>query len=135
MKKIALLLILCFVAVGIFAQQYTVQNVVGSAFLETRPNNWVPIQIGDKLNDHSVVRTGLNSQLVLEKIENGQPALYIISSMNTGMIIDIFHAKNRVRIGGTVAQTDTSTVRRSTVNIGTASARASDAAADVEFQE
>ena len=128
MKRIAVLLIMmCAMAVGIFAQSYTVQSVSGRVQKESGAVR-VDITAGDTLSGDTVIITGIGASLVLKE---GEKTL-TISAAKSGTVAELATAVG-IRIGGNIARTDTEAVSRTTGQISTASARASEAAQDEDI--
>ena len=126
MKKIVFLAILMItMAMGVFAQNYTVQSVSGRVQREMGSNR-VDVNAGDTLTADTVIITGVGASLVLKE---GDRTLTVPGARN-GKVSELVTAAAGVRIGGNVATTDTSAVSRTTAQTSTASARASEAAAE-----
>ncbi|MDR0443020.1 MAG: hypothetical protein LBH44_06410 [Treponema sp.] len=130
MKKIVLILIIgCIAAVAVFAQSYTVQSVTGRVELE-KGGNRVTVKEGDTLTAEAVIHTGIGASMVLK---DGEKTITIGAARNGKLAELAAGAASGVRIGGNVARTDTSAVSRTTGQVSTASARASDAAQDEDI--
>ena len=130
MKKTLVVLLLFLITFPIFAQ-YTVTSVTGAVQKEIRPNVWQPITVGETLQSDTVIRTGIGAVLVIKRGDE----THTINSGSLGMIMDVLHNSRQIRISGNVATTDLTVTARRSGHISTASARASDAAADIEFCE
>ena len=125
MKRIAAFwAMFCAMAVGAFAQNYTVQSVSGRVQKESG-NNRVDVQVGETLNGQMIIHTGVGASLVLKEGEK----TFTVPAAKNGKVAELATAAG-VRIGGNVARTDTGAVSRTTGQTSTASARASDAAQD-----
>jgi len=128
MKKIIVFLILAFIVVAFaFGQNYTVQNVSGRVEREAAGQR-VAVKAGDSLSADTVVYTSIGASLVLLQ---GEKTCTVPSARN-GKVADLVVAATGIRIGGNVARTETGAVSRTTGQVSTASARASDAARDVD---
>jgi len=126
MKKIVILAILvCVVAAFAFGQSYAVQNVTGRVERDAGGHR-VAVKAGDSLNGDTVIFTSIGASLVLAQ---GEKTCTVPSARN-GKVSDLVVTATGIRIGGNVARTQTGTVNRTTAQISTASARASDAARD-----
>jgi hypothetical protein len=79
--------------------------------------------------DDTVVRTGIGARLTLSSGER----TFSIGAVQTGKLASLAGSAVAIRIEGQVTQTDTGEVSRNTGRISTASARASDAAADEDI--
>ena len=126
MKKIVFLVIMvCGMAVCVFAQNYTVQSVSGRVQRESGSSR-VDVKVGDTVTADTVIITGVGASLVLRE---GERTITIPGGRN-GKVAELAAASTGVRIGGNIATTDTGAVSRTTGQTSTASARASEAAAD-----
>lgn len=130
MKKIVVLVFLVCVLAGFaFAQNYTVQSVTGRVERDSG-NQRVTVNPGETLNGETIIHTGIGASVVL-KDEGGKT--FTVAAAQNGKIADLAKAAAGVRIGGNVSRTDTDAVGRTTAQVGTASARASDQAAEEEI--
>jgi predicted S18 family serine protease len=130
MKKILLLLIVFMAgAAAAFTQSFTVQNISGRVERETSGGRWEAIKAGDTLPGETVIRTGIGARLTLAL--DGRT--FSIGAVQTGPIASLAGNTAGIRIDGRVAQTDTGEMSLTTGRISTASARASDAAAEEDI--
>jgi len=130
MKKIVLLMIMvCAMTVCVFAQNYTVQNVTGRVQQEKGSSN-VDIKAGDTLSADTIIHTGVGASLVLKDKDN---KTFTVAAARNGKVSELATASSGVRINGNVTKTDTGSVNRVTAQASTASARASEAAADTDI--
>ena len=132
MKKATFFVIfICLAAVLTFAESYTVQNVTGRVEREIGGNGAAAaraiIKTGEMLDGETVIYTGIGSSIVLK--DKGEKTTAVPAARN-GKVSDLVKAATGVRISSNIARTDTSAVGRSNAQIGTASARASEAAGD-----
>jgi len=123
MKRIVVLVIMmCAIAVCVFAQSYTVQSITGRAQQE-KGGSRVDLKVGDTLNADSIIHTGVGASVVLK---DGDKTL-TVTAARSGKVSEVA-SSSAVRITGSVAKTDTGAVNRTTAQASTASARASEAA-------
>jgi len=96
MRKILFTILFIF-SVSLLFAQYTVTEVRGQCDLETSPNVWRPIRVGESLTGHTVVRVMPNSFLVFEDRER---KIYIIGgdTIQIGLIADILFFNSDVRL-------------------------------------
>ena len=130
MKKITVLLIMLSLTVCVFAQKYTVQSVSGRVQQEIRGSR-VDVKVGDTLSSETVVHTGASASLILK---DGNKTLSVPAA-RSGKLSDLTAVTTGVRAGGSVARVDTGTVSRTTGQVSTASARASNAAQEEDIAE
>ena len=129
MKKIVICVLLaCFVLASAFANSYTVENVTGRVQRESG-RNLIDVKTGDVLAENAVIRTAVGSSIVLDN--NGSKVT--IPAGRNGSVSELIEAASRVRITGNVTRVDTGAIARSAGQVSTASARASDAAADEDI--
>ena len=113
-----------------YSLEYTVERFSGRVEVMS-DGDWVPIQTGMILTDSSEVRTGIGASLTIT--EDARRAHVLRGSGTVKSLIDANPA--RITITGGVNQVDVEVRTRTTARVPTASARASDAAGDLEFQE
>jgi hypothetical protein len=110
-----------------------VQSVAGNVEREVSSGRWEAVKAGDVLTADTVIRTRLNSGLVIRMGERSST----VGAMQRGVLNDLVRGGSAsgsaagVRIEGNVAETDTT--RRSSGGgaSSTAAARASEAAAEL----
>ena len=132
MKKIVLALLAGMaITATVSAQSYTVQSVTGRVQREVSQqaagNSRIDIAVGDVLSADTVIHTGIGAALV---VRVGERTVHIPAAQNGARLSELAANSTGVRISGNVTQVDTGAVSRTTTQIGTASARASDAAED-----
>jgi len=124
MKRIVVLVIMmCVMAVCVFAESYTVQSVTGRVQQE-KGGSRVDLKVGDTLTADTVIHTGVGASVVLK---TGDKTLNVTAA-KSGKVSEVASAPSSVQIKGSVAKTDTGAVNRTTAQASTASARASEAA-------
>ena len=128
MKKVVILMVLACVAAAFAfgADNFTVQNVTGRVERESGGQR-VEVKAGDMLGAETVIHTGVTATLTLK---DGEGKTFTVNAARTGKVAELTKAAAGVRIGGNVARTDTGSVNRTTAQVGTASARASDQAGE-----
>jgi hypothetical protein len=135
MRKIVIMLVLGLVLSGLVfaADGYVVQSVSGKVEREVSPGKWEAVTVGMTLSPAVVINTSLNSQLELE----GSGKTVTIKAMQKGTVETLAGGASAsgLRISGKVTESKTGVSSRGTSNISTASTRASDAAAGVEWVE
>jgi len=133
MKK-ALVILLLLVPMIMFAQTYTVLEISGIIMCED-----AQLRVGDILRHNSNIRMNIGSRMVVEYRDAHHGGdIFTLNRPDYGSIQDLCYNSRMdrtVQIRGRVHHTDTSAVTRRTAQVGTASARASDAASDLEFEE
>ena len=127
MKRIVVFAILIGVITAFaFAESFTVQNVTGRVERESGSQR-VVVKAGDTFNGETVIVTGVGASVVLK---DGEGKTFTVSAAKNGKVAELTRAAAGIRIGGNVARTDTGAVNRTTAQVGTASARASDQAGE-----
>jgi hypothetical protein len=131
MKKVFLLLTVfgLFLCAGLSAQErFTVQSVVGNVEREVSSGKWEAVKTGEALTVDTVIRTRLNSSLVIKMGERS----ITVGAMQRGVLNDLVKGSAAgVTINGNVAETDTTRRGSSGGSSSTAAARASEAAAEL----
>ena len=129
MKRVGFLMLIALAVVTTaFAQSYTVQEVTGRVERESG-NQKVAIKAGDTLTANTVIHTGIASSLVLK---DGDRTL-TIPAVRSGKVAELITTAPGIRLGGNITRVDTGQANRTTTQVSTASARASDAAADEDI--
>ena len=124
MKKFGVVLVMiCVISAFAFADSFTVQNVTGRVERESGSQR-IAVKAGDTLDGGTVIHIGVGATIVLKDGEK----TYTVPAARTGKVAELTKAAAGVRIGGVVARTETGTASRTSTQVGTASARASDAA-------
>jgi hypothetical protein len=134
MKKILVLIALALVVSGVYAlENYTVQTVSGRVEREASPGKWVAVQEGESIPANTVIRTGVNSSLVL-KSDSGTTVVKALQNGEAGVLAGSATASG-IKLSGKVAETNTSALERNSAKLSTASARASNAVEDTWAEE
>ena len=131
MKRFIFLALIALAVTVVSAQSYTVQSVSGRIQRETGDSR-VDVAPGDTLTVETILHVGVGASMVLK---DGDRTFTVSSAQNGVSMADLMASSSRVRIGGNVATVNTDAVNRTTTQVSTASARASDAAADLEEEE
>ncbi|MCL2067872.1 MAG: hypothetical protein FWG99_10450 [Treponema sp.] len=111
-----------------FGQNYTVQNVTGRVEREAGSQR-VAVRAGDSLPGDTLIYTGVGASLV---VNNGERTV-TVQAARSGRLEELAAAASGIRISGNIARVDTRVVSRTTAQVSTASARASDAAQDEDI--
>jgi hypothetical protein len=126
MKKLLwIAFFMCVTAAISFAQSYTVQSVTGRVQREANGTR-VDVKVGETLTAETVIHTGIGAALTLS--ESGRTLT--VPAARSGKVAELSTAASGVRISGNVTQVNTDAVSRTTGQVSTASARASNAAQD-----
>ena len=123
-KMIFFAVFVCLIAGFACAQSYTVQELTGRVERESG-NQRVALKAGDSLTADTVIHTGVGSTLVLRSGDR----TYTVQAVRSGKVSELTNASSGIRISGNVTRVDTAQVDRTTGQVSTASARASEAAA------
>jgi len=136
-KSILLVVLTIFLSASIFAagDTYKVKSVTGKVTYEATPGNWKAVVEGQELSAAAVINTSLNSTLVLVVDEKD----VTIKAMSKGTVSSLIGggvAKGGLKkSGGLKASKIGDDVEGNTKGTATASSRASEAKADVEWDE
>jgi len=127
MKKVLMVLVIALAVTAVVsAQSFTVQSVSGRVQREAS-NRMVNIATGDTLSADTVIHTGIGATLILKE---GDKTFTVPAGQNGKKVSELIGSGSGIRIGGNVTQSHTGTINRNVAQVSTASARASDAAAD-----
>jgi hypothetical protein len=130
-KRLVLTVLVALAAAGAAfgLENYTVQSVSGKVEREVKSGVWEAVKIGDIVSGETVLRTAVGASVTLA---SGGTASVIGAAKNGTVAVLI---KGRIQIGGQVSKTNTEESERTTGRVGTASARASDAAGEFPIDE
>lgn len=133
MKKNIIKLVLLCSGLYVFADAYIVKSVTGTVTFEDSKGKTVDVKQGMTLDAGASVSTGLNSTLVVSL--DGKD--FSVKPMKKGKIRELATAsKSGVKIGSKVTKRDIALAAgKSNKGVVTASSRASEAKADVEWEE
>jgi hypothetical protein len=127
-KGVFVLVIALAVTLTAAAQNYSVETVTGRV-QRVSGTNRVDVKEGDILTADTVIQTGVGASLVLKQGEN----TFTIPAARNGNLGELISTASGTRINGNVARVDTAVATRTTGQVTTASARASDAAEDEDI--
>ena len=136
-KVITFLSILMALSCVVFAEKkasYTVSSLTGKVTYEVSNGEWSDVKAGMTLDIDANVNVGLNSTLVVEK----DGAKFTIKPMKKGKLSELAAAnlKGGVKVGSKITQSDIADAStRTTKGSATASSRASEAKADVLWED
>ncbi len=135
MKKIITLLVSLFAVSMLFAaEEFTVKSVKGKVTYEAEPGVMKDVKAGQKLSPSTIINTSVNSTLTITGDDGKEVA---IKAMKKGSVENLAASKGPAGKGiskGTVAKDSTAAARSSEKGTATASSRASNAAADYDWE-
>ncbi len=137
MKKVLVFLtVLLALGFAAFAEKkagYKVASVTGKVTYEVANGQWADVKVGMTLEESANVNVGLNSTLKLSLDDDS----FSIKPMKKGKIADLISgtAKTGVKVGSKLTKSDIAAASTKTSKgASTASSRASEAKADVEWE-
>jgi len=138
MKKFITLLVICLTfGCALFAEKkasYTVTSLTGKVTYEVSNGEWADVKAGMSLDTDANINVGLNSTLVVSL----DGVSYSIKPMKKGKLIELASAnvKGGVKVGSKITKSDIAAAStRTTKGAATASSRASEAKADVLWED
>ena len=138
MKKITAFIAMAFAAAALFAAKadsYVVDSVKGKVQYEAAPGSWKDVTVSQKISSATVVKTSLNSSLVVSAGE----AKATIKAMQNGAIDSLVASSSgtakSIKKGSIKNDAVASKSEGSSKGVATASSRASEAKEDVEWDE
>jgi len=138
MKKVfAFLIVLMVICSASFADKkagYKVESFVGKVSYEVSNGEWADIKQGMILDLDANVSTGLNSTLTVT-LDGKEITIKPMKKGKIGELIAMSTTKSSIKIGSTITQNDIAAASKTTKAVVTASSRASEAKADVEWDE
>ncbi|MBQ0039425.1 MAG: hypothetical protein KBS64_03235 [Treponema sp.] len=136
MKKIMSFIAMAFAAVSLFAADaYVVDSFKGKVQYEAEPGTWKDVENGQKISSATVVKTALNSTLVvadgsnkitIKAMQNGALDKLVGEASKTAKSIK----KGSLKNDSVAAKSD-----KSSKGQATASSRASEAKAELDWDE
>jgi len=124
MKKMVLLMVIALaVTAGVWAQDFTVQEVTGRVEREAGKGKWETVKKGETLKADTVIRTVIGAKLTVKS----EDTVYTVDPVKNGKLAEIVKSGTAIQIQGKVSQTDTSSTGRTNGRLSTASGRADDA--------
>ena len=136
MKKLFALLLVLFTGTMLFAAtgSYKIKSVVGSVTVETTSGKFVPAEVGAEITASTVIKTGLNSSVVIE-FEGKE---ITIKAKQTGTVESLYLAAAPAKGGlkmQKITKSDKSDADGVREGVATASSRASEAKEDFTWEE
>lgn len=135
-KSLLLVALAIFLSASIFAaDSYKVKSVTGKVTYEATPGNWKNVTEGQELSGATVVNTSLNSTLVVVA-DDKESTIKAMSKGTISSLIGGGSSKGGLKkSGGLKVSKIGDEVEGNTKGTSTASSRASEAKADVEWDE
>ena len=137
-KKITVMIAMAFAAVSLFAakaESYVVDSVSGKVQYEAAPGSWKDVAQGQTITSATVVKTSLNSSLVVSAGDNK----VTIKAMQNGALDKLVDAASgtakTIKKGSIKNDSIASKAEGKSKGVATASSRASEAKEDVEWDE
>jgi len=131
MRKLFFVLVIALAVTTAVSAQYVVQEVTGRVERDAGNGRWEAVSAGETLRADAVIRTMIGANLI---VRNGDDVL-AVGAMKNGRLSELLSGGAAIQIQGRVSQVDTGEGGRSSGRLSTASARASDAAGEIEIEE
>ncbi|MBQ4379301.1 MAG: hypothetical protein II821_08920 [Treponema sp.] len=137
MKKIfTTIVVAAFTALLAFAtDSYSVKSITGKVQFEAAPGNWKNLSVGQKVSSSTVINTSPNSVLVLTG-ESGDVSIKAMQKGTVQALTSAGSAKGGIKKGSGISKNGVAGAATSnSKGVATASSRASEAKADMDWDE
>ncbi len=135
-KSIVLVVLAFFMSVSMFAAgSYKVVSVTGKVTYEAAPGTWKNVSVGQELSASTVLNTSLNSDVVIAKEDGGEITIKAMQKGSVDSLVGVASSKGIKKSGGIKKSSVGADVEGSSKGTATASSRASEAKADLDWDD
>ena len=135
-KSIVLVVLAFFMSVSMFAAgSYKVVSVTGKVTYEAAPGTWKNVSVGQELSASTVLNTSLNSDVVIAKEDGGEITIKAMQKGSVDSLVGVAFSKGIKKSGGIKKSSVGADVEGSSKGTATASSRASEAKADLDWDD
>ncbi len=135
-KSIVLVVLAFFMSVSMFAAgSYKVVSVTGKVTYEAAPGTWKNVSVGQELSASTVLNTGLNSDVVIANADGSEITVKAMQKGSVDSLIGVASSKGIKKSGGIKKSSVGADVEGSSKGTATASSRASEAKADLDWDD
>ena len=135
-KSIVLVVLAFFMSVSMFAAgSYKVVSVTGKVTYEAAPGTWKNVSVGQELSASTVLNTSLNSDVVIAKEDGGEITIKAMQKGSVDSLVGVASTKGIKKSGGIKKSSVGADVEGSSKGTATASSRASEAKADLDWDD
>ena len=134
-KSIVLVVLAFFMSVSMFAAgSYKVVSVTGKVTYEAAPGTWKNVSVGQELSASTVLNTSLNSDVVIAKEDGSEITIKAMQKGSIYSLVGVASTKG-LKSSGIKKSTTADDKDGSSKGIATASSRASEAKADLDWDD
>ena len=134
-KSILLVVLAFFMSVSMFAAgSFKVVSVTGKVTFESAPETWKNVTVGQELSASTVLNTSLNSSVVLAKADGSEVTIKAMQKGTVDSLLGVASTKG-LKSSGIKKSTTADDKDGSSKGIATASSRASEAKADLDWED
>ncbi len=136
-KKSILLVCLAFLmsVTAFAASSFKVVSVTGKVTYEAAPETWKNVSVGQELSASTVLNTSLNSSVVLAQEDGTEITIKAMQKGSVDSLLGSASAKGIKKTGGIKKSSVDADVEGSSKGTATASSRASEAKADLDWDD
>lgn len=135
-KSIVLVVLAFFMSVSMFAAgSYKVVSVTGKVTYEAAPGTWKNVSVGQELSASTVLNTSLNSDVVIAKEDGSEITIKAMQKGSVDSLVGVASTKGIKKSGGIKKSSVGADVEGSSKGTATASSRASEAKADLDWDD
>lgn len=137
MKKSVLFILLAFLmSVSVFAaESFKVVSITGKVTYEATPGTWKNVELGQELSASTVLNTSLNSSLVVAQADGNEVTIKAMQKGTVDSLLGLASNKGIKKSGGIKKSSVGDDVESSGKGTATASSRASEAKADLDWDD
>ena len=135
-KSIVLVVLAFFMSVSMFAAgSFKVLSVTGKVTYESAPGTWKNVSVGQELSASTVLNTSLNSDVVIAKEDGSEITIKAMQKGSVDSLVGVASTKGIKKSGGIKKSSVGADVEGSSKGTATASSRASEAKADLDWDD
>ncbi|MCR4954150.1 MAG: hypothetical protein K6A43_08765 [Treponema sp.] len=134
-KSISLVAIAFLMSVSMFAAGYKVVSVTGKVTFESAPETWKNVSVGQELSASTVLNTSLNSSVVIAQEDGKEITIKAMQKGTVDSLVGVASNKGLKRTGGIKTSSLADDVEGTSKGTATASSRASEAKADLDWDD
>jgi len=134
-KCIVLIVLTFFMSVSMFAaDSFKVISVTGKVTFEAAPETWKNVSVGQELSASTVLNTSLNSSVVVAKEDGNEITIKAMQKGTVSSLVGVASSKG-LKKGGLKSSSVADDVEGTSKGTATASSRASEAKADLDWAD
>ena len=135
-KSILTVVLAFFMSVSLFAAgTYKVISVTGKVTYESAPETWKNVSVGQELSASTVLNTSLNSSVVIAQAGGSEITIKAMQKGSVDSLVGVASNKGLKKTGSIKKSEVAADVEGASKGTATASSRASEAKADLDWDD